>query len=572
MWPTALLLAGNDKGEASRLLLGALRTCQTAARSSVAISAAQQLQLEVFAQSEIAECAQEVSCLEELDSATLNIRFVKFVIYYTALRPVWWTVLGVSQVVHSYSARQTLDVYALVTGGQDKDESQCNRAAKRLIAEVGSRFRKLVKLREGEFCWHPEPRLWSDTVHDALSALLPVDSVCRVPKVLDRAASIPGLNDGRGFDPAGLDSNRRHAVIHPACFSRLARGLEAELPPDTVKFPHFVVVEDDGPMKPPDSGQGAELQDEEIEDLLHHARRNHRARFPRRLRYVSVHVDGALAFSWDLWAESEVRVPVTASTRSIRLSARIDDEEIPLASHLLFRDDAGDLLEDRLEFSPPGAGRRFEFQLQPPEPGETSEWCFEISHLQEQTWLRLAWDRLLGVRGGRQTLPRGPLPVPGWPQKAGIAFLLILSLTATTLLLQNRSLRRDLRLATQPVVASRLLDLYSLDSRGVHSIESATPHEVRFGEDDQIAVLILNHPSATAGLRCSVKIEDADHRQIYSSKPQQLSEFGSLVLALSRDSLPPGSYRIALRPEPADAGTEAVFLIDLRTDTDPDVQ
>lgn len=221
-------------------------------RSKVFFSSAQLLQNLIYRESEFHEMYQESSGghgFGGLGRDGFLIRYVEHLVRISIWRNSFHVTLALCKFLYRYSTQETLAIYDLVS--QDPECRLCDhycRARKRvLLKEIESRFGASVARCRGQRgeallrCGEASRRA-IDLIRECLDRFTPWQTRCVIPSGLDlRRDELPDLRrSGEVRDRATCrEADRIHAVLHPACFSRLTRALGLDPPERRLAVPHF---------------------------------------------------------------------------------------------------------------------------------------------------------------------------------------------------------------------------------------------------------------------------------------------------------------------------------------------
>ena len=320
-----------------------------ASRTKVALGDLHLLQRLVYVASERYEVASERDAPERLTERDLVARFVKHLVRITVKRSSFYATLGVARLLHAYSTPETAELYAVVVQDPDRvgDEAYFRARKKVLMHEMTKRFGGLLRTTKGqrgeERFEHAEAT--DDTTGFARACLERFtlwDTACRVPREFAPLRDpLPALaRTGRDADAEPeVEVNRLHAVLHPACFERLALALALEAPARRIEVPRFHLAasanDDTDDRTPP------RLGDDDLSAMTSTLAAHGARRKSLSAGALAVLVDGDLRAT--LAAEApRIAVDVPEGAEIVEVRDRAGD--VPVAALVLERDASGDHL------------------------------------------------------------------------------------------------------------------------------------------------------------------------------------------------------------------------------------
>jgi hypothetical protein len=285
-----------------------------AGRTRVLATDAHLLQRLVYAASDPYERRRERSGCA--NGSAMVVHFVKHLVRICLRRNSLYVALGVNRLLHNYSTAETQQMYAVVTQdpGLVPDDSYWRSRKRQLMQELSERFGALLSVVTGprgeqRFETDPDARHLGALVEDCLARFALWDTPCSVPDAFDPwSAELPALYF-EGHRPDAwhhIETNRIHAVLHPACYRRLLRALSLDPPESRLDIPRFVGAPAADPPSGPTDHTTGPLREHEwlwIEDRLEEGK-------PRRgwKRVLSVAVDGQEQARLDLLRGGRVTV------------------------------------------------------------------------------------------------------------------------------------------------------------------------------------------------------------------------------------------------------------------------
>jgi hypothetical protein len=377
-------------------------------RSKVSASQAHLMQRLVYAESELYERETERRFLtsnpgDDHAEEAMIIHFIKHLVRITARRNSFYVTLGVSRLLHQYSTAETMELYNVVVQDPDRvrDDYYYRSRKKQLMQEMKDRFGEMLQISRGargedRFLTDDCPNGHADLVRDCLRRFTPWDTRCALPAKFDPFTdAIPALAfDGRDPDAEhGIEASRFHAVLDPACFERLAAGLNLPAPAAHLAVPHFAIAkreDDDNAPRPPRSRrprESAELEGGELDAI----KRQLAAESSRRKRFTAaalrVLVDGSERARFDPARTSLVEFQVEEGSELIEVRAAADGDLL-LATHLI--GDWGGQASKETAIVLEG-GQKISFRVSPivDARGETSCAGIEVAY-REMQWSRAA--------------------------------------------------------------------------------------------------------------------------------------------------------------------------------------
>lgn len=225
-------------------------------------SVIQWLQIMIYCISEKYEKEQESADAASLTQQDMVIRYLKHLILVTCRRNSFHVALGLCRLVYNYSPAETISIYDLIFQDPDSSTKKADayyRARKnKLLEEMKRRFGKLVHDYQGlrgEIRFQPvdDSSQFSGLVAEYLGLFSPWETSCELPERLNPWDPIYSL--------AASQVSQIHAVINPACFSKIAQVLKLDLPRGRLSLPRFYLsgMEDCKTYPPEDSPRPTEL-------------------------------------------------------------------------------------------------------------------------------------------------------------------------------------------------------------------------------------------------------------------------------------------------------------------------
>ncbi|HKN83463.1 MAG TPA: hypothetical protein VJW17_08500, partial [Pyrinomonadaceae bacterium] len=215
----------------------------------------------------------------------------------------------------------------------------------KLIEELERRFHTFLRISQGvrgekRFQSQDDSTQFAELVHEYLTYFTPWETHCELPKPLDTWIAIRGLQSSQ--------ASQIHSLIHPVCFSRIAKALKLDPPERRLSLPRFFFATEptDNTAPPKDNPSISELTQEEIAEIRNRITDEERRRRKFMPRTLVVLADGIERARLNLAESNEIHLDVEEDVRLIELVGSSENGELLLASHLVM-DDEGDRHENR---------------------------------------------------------------------------------------------------------------------------------------------------------------------------------------------------------------------------------
>jgi hypothetical protein len=305
-------------------------------------SAAHWFQFLIYYKSEFYEKEQEADSSVKLTEADMVIRYIKHLVLITCRRNSFYVTLGLSRLLYDYSTPETMSIYDLVF--QDPDSSTKKADAyyrdrkNRLIEQLQMRFHRFVKLYQGtrgenRFQTQEDSAQFADLTNEYLQSFTPWQTSCVLPEGLSEWSTIPDLQSNQ--------VSQIHSVIHPPCFSRLAKALKLNPPESCLALPSFFLTSRSGERTPPsaDSSSPMDLTSKEITAIRQTLSEDENRRKKFSPRFLSVMIDGVEHTRLDLTLIRQIHLEVDEDATLMQFVGSSPQGELILGTHVLGSED-----------------------------------------------------------------------------------------------------------------------------------------------------------------------------------------------------------------------------------------
>lgn len=190
-----------------------------------------------------------------LDTEVMVTRYIKCLVQITTVMSTFHLNIGLQRLLRTYRTPETQKIYEIVTD-HHVGADEYRRAKAVLMTKLQTRFGSLLKTclcKQGEVRFEamPDQHPWTALVDECLSAFIPWSTRgnCLVPPEFDSVRQIlpqllSGASAGKG-DHDIIETNRFHAFLDPACFSRLVRAVGLDPPQERLSVPKFFFKSDE---------------------------------------------------------------------------------------------------------------------------------------------------------------------------------------------------------------------------------------------------------------------------------------------------------------------------------------
>ena len=311
----------------------------------------QWFQLLIYFKSEAYEKQQEANQRTSLSEPDMMVRYLKHLILTTCRRNSFHISLGVCRLIYDYSAAETMSIYDFVFQDPDSSTRKADayyRARKnKLIEELERRFHTFLRISQGvrgekRFQSQDDSTQFAELVHEYLTYFTPWETHCELPKPLDTWIAIRGLQSSQ--------ASQIHSLIHPVCFSRIAKALKLDPPERRLSLPRFFFATEptDNTAPPKDNPSISGLTQEEIAEIRNRITDEERRRKKFMPRALVVLADGIEHARLNLAHSNEIQLDVEDDVKLIELVGSTEEGELLLASHLVMHEES-DGQENRMK-------------------------------------------------------------------------------------------------------------------------------------------------------------------------------------------------------------------------------
>jgi hypothetical protein len=405
--------------------------------SKVRWNTVQWFQMMIFYKSEAYETQQEAGRDFSLTQEDMMIRYVKHLVLTTCRRNSFHVSLGLSRLLYGYSAAEATAIYDLVFQDPDNSTKKVDayyRARKNvLIEELRRRFQRFLRIEEGprgekRFQLQPDSLKFGELVFQYLARFTPWETRCELPRQLDTWATLASLQSSQ--------ANQIHALIHPACFSRITEALKLDPPRTRLALPRFFFAS----ASSPDDSPPSDLTGEEIAELRRRLddEEERRKKFtPSSLRVL---VDGVERARLNLAESSEIRFDLEAEATLIEMVGRAGEHEALLASHMVtYEEDESQPAQPEEYSIVLEGGQKISLTIRPERSGDRLAQSVQVKYQETRAarafvlWSKQFGRRLFGA-GLVKTWRGVPVPSP-----AAIALLALIAAGVALYLTLRRS-------------------------------------------------------------------------------------------------------------------------------------
>lgn len=314
-WQMSMILIG-DRVRASDVVLKAINRTVThhpklryyelssrTHRNKVIFDKAMVLQYFIYQLAEDHEVEQEREYLAGkrfLHHQTMIIRYIKHLLLLSKSRSFSVTV-GLCRLLYDYKHCHTSSIYEVLTQycGPDKSDREFRDCKLDLMKGLVDRFHRFLTPCQGprgekRFLPYENQSRIAGCVKQCLNLFTPWKSSCILPTALAGAyPSIPPLSflGPNPDDEHPIEKARIHTLIHPTCFSQLAKALGCSFPDERLAMPHLSISTDQN--EPPiDLNNPPVPTSEELNDLRDAIERQRHKRQRSSQNELAIVVDG----------------------------------------------------------------------------------------------------------------------------------------------------------------------------------------------------------------------------------------------------------------------------------------
>ena len=325
------------------------RTTLRAARTKIYLTELHLLQRLIYLESEPFERLKEnqVGTLHEDD---LVVHFIKHLVRITTRRNSFYVTVGLSRVLHDYSTPETKEIYSVIVQDPErvKDDYYYRSRKKQLMGEIKNRFGERVKIQQGargeeRFQAQENSEALFQLVSESLSHFTPWATKCVLPATFEPRKN---LLNSLAFDDKDPDAehqieiNRLHALLDPACFSRLVTALGYDSPVQRLTIPTFFTSgHTQGPRQ--DRLSQTELTQEELQAIKDSLSRGAASRKQTSGDELLIKVDGQERARFDPARTTKVELTVSPGADLIEVYSLDAAGEVLLAAYPLTYHDSG---------------------------------------------------------------------------------------------------------------------------------------------------------------------------------------------------------------------------------------
>jgi hypothetical protein len=299
------------------------------------------LQWMIMYASEDYERVQEQAAEQSL--ADMVIRYIKHLVYVATSMSSFYVNVGVSRLLYNYSTSEAQELYRFLAQ-RELGGDEYRRAKSSLMEKMSRRFPeflKTVRAQYGElkFDVYGEQQRWLGLASDCLFAFTPwsTEGRCREFIAVNGCGNNCVGDRNQADDRNSAEIEWCHALIEPACFSRLVKQLEFQSPETKLALPRFHMQERRGM----DGGNGnakrraPELLPEDFARIEARLAANDKRRKEIKSRYLSVVIDRVERARFEAMYSGQLNIAIEQGVKLVEVWGEDDSGKLLLATHVV---------------------------------------------------------------------------------------------------------------------------------------------------------------------------------------------------------------------------------------------